>query len=112
MKNFILIGIVLSFIACASVQSVLERERIIKPKPPIDKEIPYETSIHDTILVDNYHWMKDKSRTDPEVIAHIKKENAYTDSVLFNTKELQEQLYQEIVGRIQKNRFIRTGSDR
>ena len=102
MKNFILIGIVLSFIACASVQPVLERERIIKPKPPIAKKIPYETSIHDTILVDNYHWMKDKSRTDPEVIAHIKKENAYTDSVLFNTKELQEQLYQEIVGRIQK----------
>ncbi|MDP8226708.1 MAG: S9 family peptidase [Candidatus Celaenobacter polaris] len=102
MKKLFLIGITLSLIACASIQSVDKSGRAIKPKPPIAKKIPYETSIHDTILVDNYHWMKDKSRTDPEVIAHIEKENAYTDSVLFHTTELQEQLFQEIVGRIQE----------
>ncbi len=102
MKKCILIGIALSIIACASIQPAGESKNAIKPKPPIAKKIPYETSIHDTVLVDNYYWMKDKSRTDPDVIEHIEKENAYTDSVLFHTKDLQEKLYQEIVGRIQK----------
>ena len=102
MKKIILIGIALSLIACASLQPVDEPKTASKPKPPIAKKIPYETSIHDTVLVDYYYWMKDKSRTDPDVIEHIEKENAYTDSVLSHTVELQEQLYQEIVGRIQK----------
>ena len=102
MKKFILIGIALSLIACASIQPAGESKSAIKPKPPIAKKIPYETSIHDTVLVDYYYWMKDKSRTDPDVIEHIEKENAYTDSVLFHTKDLQGKLYQEIVGRIQK----------
>jgi len=102
MKKLFLAGIALSIIACVSTQSIQKRGEIKEPEPPYAKKVPYKTSIHDTILVDNYHWMKDKSRTDPEVIAHIEKENAYTDSVLFHTTELQEQLFQEIVGRIQK----------
>ncbi len=102
MKKFILIGIALSLIACAYLQPVSESKTAIKPEPPIAKKIPYETSIHDTFLVDYYYWMKDKTRTDPDVIAHIEKENTYTDSILLHTTELQEHLYQEIVGRIQK----------
>ena len=102
MKKIILIGIALSLIACAYLQPVGKSQSAKKPKPPIAKKIPYETSIHDTVLVDYYYWMKDKSRIDPDVIAHIEKENAYTDSVLSHTVELQEKLYQEIVGRIQK----------
>jgi oligopeptidase B len=102
MKTIILIGIALSLAACASLLPVGESKTAIEPKPPFAKKIPYETSIHDTVLVDYYYWMKDKSRIDPDVIAHVEKENAYTDSMLLHTAELQEQLYQEIVGRIQK----------
>lgn len=99
MKKVVLIGIALSLLACAST-------RIFPPlhitKPPVAQKIPYETAIHDTVLIDEYYWMKDKSRTDPDVIAHIKKENAYANSILSHTAELQEQLYQEIVGRIKE----------
>ena len=102
MKKLFIIGIALSIIACVSTQAIRKRGEIKELEPPFAKKIPYETSIHDTVLVDNYHWMKDKTRTDPEVIQHIEKENAYTDSVLYHTVDLQEQLFQEIVGRIQE----------
>jgi len=102
MKKLFLIGIALLIIACVSTQAIQKQGKIKNPEPPSAKKVPYELLIHDTVLIDNYHWMKDKSRTDPEVIAHIEKENAYTDSVLFHTNEVQEKLFQEIVGRIQE----------
>ena len=102
MKKLFIIGIALSIIACVSTQAIQKQGEITGPELPYAKKAPYELLIHDTVLVDNYYWMKDKTRTDPEVIAHIEKENAYTDSVLYHTVDLQEQLYRELVGRIQE----------
>ncbi|MBN2017815.1 MAG: S9 family peptidase [Candidatus Cloacimonetes bacterium] len=99
MKKFFLIGIILFVLACATTQ--LPAPQHI-PQAPVPQKIPYETAIHDTILIDDYYWMKDKSRTDPEVIAHIERENAYADSILSHTLELQDQLYEEILGRIKE----------
>lgn len=51
--------------------------------------------------IDPYFYMRDKE--DPRVLPYIQEENAYTDEVLRATKPLQEQIYQEIVGRIQED---------
>jgi oligopeptidase B len=51
-------------------------------------------------LVDNYAWLRDK--TDPEVLAYIAAENRYTAKVMEPTRALQEQLFREMVGRIQE----------
>lgn len=50
---------------------------------------------------DDYFWLKEKS--DPEVIDYLRAENAYTDSVMKSTEELQAQIYDEIIGRIKED---------
>jgi oligopeptidase B len=70
------------------------------PKPP---KAPRRTKVlekHGDRRVDPYYWMREKGN--PEVIAHLKAENAYTDAIMAPTEELREQLYREIVGRIQE----------
>jgi oligopeptidase B len=67
-------------------------------KPPVAKKIPKELTIHDHTRIDNYYWLN--NRENPEVINYLKAENAYTDAMMADVKDLQEKLYDEIVGRI------------
>jgi oligopeptidase B len=43
-----------------------------------------------------------REKTDPEVIAYLESENAYTESVMKPTEEFQAALYKEILGRIKQ----------
>ena len=61
---------------------------------------PHVTEIHGYTLTDDYFWLRDKN--DPEVLAHLAAENAYTEQVMQPTKQLQELLYQEMLGRIKQ----------
>jgi oligopeptidase B len=70
------------------------------PKPPKAPRRPKVLEKHGDRRVDPYYWMREKGN--PEVIAHLKAENAYTDAIMAPTEELREQLYREIVGRIQE----------
>ena len=67
---------------------------------PIARKIPKTTQIHGYTLEDPYAWMRQK--TDPEVLAHLEAENAYTAAVMAPFKALEEQLYAEILGRIKQ----------
>src|SRR5579862_6708572 len=68
--------------------------------PPIARRHPVEHVIHNDRRIDPYAWLHDKQN--PEVIAYLNAENAYTDSVLSGTELFQEKLYQEMLGRIQQ----------
>jgi protease II len=57
-----------------------------------------EHVIHGDRRVDHYAWLRKKEN--PEVIAYLEAENAYTDAVLKPTEAFQERLYQEMLGRI------------
>jgi oligopeptidase B len=59
-----------------------------------------EHVLHGDRRVDHYAWLRQKEN--PEVIAYLQAENAYTDAVLKPTEEFQGQLYQEMLGRIQQ----------
>ena len=52
---------------------------------------------------DDYYWLRDDDRKNPEMLAYLNAENAYADAVLAPTKPLQEKLYNEIVGRIKQD---------
>ncbi len=69
--------------------------------PPLAKEIPHELTIHGHTRIDPYYWLND--RDNPEVIAYLKAENAFTKAMMKHTVELQESLYDELVGRIKKD---------
>jgi oligopeptidase B len=67
-------------------------------KPPAARREPVEYLLHGDRRVDHYAWLRHKE--DPEVIAYLKAENAYTDAILKPTEAFQEKLYQEMLGRI------------
>ena len=68
------------------------------PKPPITRREPVEHVLHGDRRVDHYAWLRHKQN--PEVIAYLETENAYTDAILKPTEDFQEKLYQEMLGRI------------
>ncbi|WP_440056089.1 S9 family peptidase [Pseudoalteromonas sp. T1lg65] len=70
---------------------------------PIAKKVPHITKIHGYELVDNYHWLRDDTRSDEKILSHLEQENAYTTAKLKATESLQQQLFEEIKGRIVKD---------
>jgi oligopeptidase B len=67
-------------------------------QPPIARRHAVEHVRHDDPRIDNYAWLQDKKN--PEVIAYLNAENAYTDAVLHGTEAFQVALYQEMLGKI------------
>jgi oligopeptidase B len=67
-------------------------------QPPVARRKPVEHVLHGDLRVDPYAWLREKEN--PEVVAYLHAENAYTDAVLQHSTGLQEQLYNEMLGRI------------
>jgi oligopeptidase B len=72
------------------------------PSAPVAKIVPKYDTLHNDVRVDNYYWIRDLSRSNPEVIEYLKSENAYTEAIMKPTEALQETLYNEMVGRIKE----------
>ncbi|HXC97112.1 MAG TPA: S9 family peptidase [Edaphobacter sp.] len=68
--------------------------------PPVATPRRTETTLHGHTLVDDYAWLRE--RESPEVISYLEAENAYTNSVLEPTVELQKTLYTEMVSHIKE----------
>ena len=68
--------------------------------PPVARKEPTPTSLHGHVLEDDYRWMREKSS--PEVLAHLKAENAYTLAVMKPTEALQVELYAEMLSHIKE----------
>src|SRR5207249_12253120 len=54
------------------------------PTPPVAKKIPKVDIVHGDRRQDDYAWLR--HRDDPEVLAHLRAENAYTDLVMTPTR--------------------------
>jgi oligopeptidase B len=52
---------------------------------------------------DEYYWLRDDTRKDPEMLAYLAAENAYADAVLAPLKPLRDSIYAEITGRIKQD---------
>lgn len=68
--------------------------------PPVAEKRPRTETLHGEQRVDEYGWLRD--RNDPQTIAYLEAENAYTEAMTADSKPLQEALYQEMLGRIQQ----------
>ena len=90
--------------ACATTTTTLHPEASMSTiQPPRAKQIPYEHVTHDHARPDPWHWLRDDDRDDPEMLAYLAEENTYKDAVLAHTKDLQDELFEEIKGRIKKD---------
>jgi len=73
-------------------------------KPPVAKKEPKVTKIHGYEVTDNYAWLRDRNKDkNPEIVKYLKDENAYTDSFMNPHKELTDNLYKEMLGRIKQD---------
>ncbi len=71
-----------------------------EPAPPRAARLDVVRSHHGEDVVDPYEWLRDK--TDPDVIAHLEAENAYTEARTAHLGELQQSIFEEIKGRVQQ----------
>lgn len=76
---------------------VIENERIA----PHARKVPVELEKHGDVRIDNYFWLRE--RENPEVLDYLTRENLYNEQMTAHTKELQENLFQEVKARIKED---------
>src|SRR5215217_2663624 len=70
------------------------------PQPPMAEKKTKTTNIHGTTIVDDYFWLREK--TNPAVMAHLKAEDDYAQSMMKHTAAVQEKLYNEMLSHIKQ----------
>jgi oligopeptidase B len=70
------------------------------PAPPAARKVPKVMTKFGDRRVDNYFWLREKDN--PEVLAHLKAENAYTEAVMKPLEGFRDTLYKEMLARIQE----------
>lgn len=81
-------------------QTPLQDSATTSLTPPVAKKVPIERTHHGHTFVDNYEWLREKES--PEVIEHLKAENAYQEAITAHQEPLREAIFQEIKGRTQE----------
>ncbi|NOP95009.1 MULTISPECIES: S9 family peptidase [Mycolicibacterium] len=66
-------------------------------QPPIAKRGNHRRGHHGDVFIDPYEWLRDKDN--PEVIAHLEAENAYTDAATAHLEPLRQKIFDEIKAR-------------
>ena len=102
-----------SALAAASASPALARSGAqMPPVPPVAKKIPVTITQLGRTRTDDYQWMKDDNwqavLRDPTLIKadvkeHLEAENAYREAMMASTLPLQEQMFQEMRGRIKED---------
>lgn len=72
-------------------------------QPPVAQRIDHPMTHHGHTRNDPYYWLRDDDRKDATILQYLRDENAYTEAVLKPTEALQEELFEEIKGRIKKD---------
>ena len=75
---------------------------LAQPAPPVAKQVPYEVKSPQGSRIDEYYWLRDddpKAKR-PEVLAHLRAEQAYTDAMMAPHAALRAKLLAEMRARI------------
>jgi oligopeptidase B len=67
------------------------------PQPPIANRVPTERTHHGDTIIDEYAWLAEKNN--PETIAFLTGENAYTEAMTAAQQELRQAIFGEIKSR-------------
>jgi len=69
-------------------------------QPPKADKVEHITDIHGVKWNDEYFWLRNEARDNEKMLTYIKAENDYYKAVTAHTNDLQKELYEEMVGRI------------
>ncbi|GAA4381255.1 S9 family peptidase [Paeniglutamicibacter cryotolerans] len=70
------------------------------PTPPVTAKIPTERTHHGDTFVDDYEWLREKES--PQVVEHLKAENAYAEAVTEHQAPLRDAIFTEIKERTEE----------
>ena len=74
-----------------------------EPKPPLAAVRPYRVKSPFGERIDPYYWLRDDERSNPEVLAYLRQENAFRERSMAHAKPLEDALYDEIYGRLKQD---------
>lgn len=94
--SMLVIMVLFSFLAACSVSS--SQPEILPPVAPKEETL---LVMHGDTRIDFYYWMRD--RENPELISYLNAENRYLEQVMAPTEQLQETLFNEMVGRMRQD---------
>ena len=66
-------------------------------KPPQPKKIPKIHIAHGDERIDNYYWLRDDTRKDPEIISYLEEENNYLEDWFEKNNDCRKEIYDELV---------------
>ena len=93
MRKILLASLLLSTAATAQV-----------PVPPVSAKRPHDVRApFGAVRNDEYYWLRDDTRKNPEMLAYLKAENGYTDAMMAPLKPLEAKLFAEITSRIKQD---------
>ena len=69
------------------------------PKP---KKIPKILEAHEDLRTDNYYWLRDDTRKNPEILSYLEEENKYCEEWFVNGVDYRKEIYNELVNSIPK----------
>ncbi len=99
-------------LAAAASPALARSGAQMSPVPPVARKIPVTITQLGRTRTDDYQWMKDDNwqavLRDPTLIKadvkeHLEAENAYREAMLTSTLPLQEQMFEEMRGRIKED---------
>ena len=71
--------------------------------PPVAPQKPYIVESPNGSRQDPYYWLRDDTRKQPEMLAHLTAENAYFQAQAASYAGVTDKLYNELVSRIKKD---------
>ena len=81
---------------CLSILILNGCNEMSTSNPPNPKKIPYELEAHGDKRIDNYYWMRDDTRSDPELISYLESENEYFKKWSDSKVDYQSEIYNEL----------------
>jgi oligopeptidase B len=74
-----------------------------EPKLPVAAVRPYRVKSPFGERIDPYYWLRDDERSNPDVLAYLKEENALRERSMAHAKPLEDALYDEIYARLKQD---------
>ena len=75
----------------------------MKPTPPVAATRSHVVRSPHGDRDDEYYWLRDDTRTNPDVIGYLEAENAYVTAMQAHAQPLEKSIYEEIVARIRQD---------
>ena len=94
----LLVGIPLLLSGCHTSPAPVDLSSVAAP---VAETLAKKLEIHGHQRIDPYYWLNE--RDNPEVVSYLEAENAYLEKILGHTDDFQQELFDEMVGRIKKN---------